>query len=86
MNGWDWRKAAGGIPVKHESWSHRIFHAYDGRNLAACTPCCGLLESVEPPNEGSEFCPSCMEVVRVKPADQGGDSHSAGPVPNGETP
>lgn len=60
---WDWRKAEAGVVPKGQ----RIFHAYDVNNNAACEPHCGLVASVEEPNEGSEFCHDCMDIVRLTP-------------------
>lgn len=63
VKAWDWRKALGGCVPK----GRLIFHAYDVNDNAACSPSHGLLESIEEPNEGSEFCHDCMDVVRLTP-------------------
>ena len=60
---WDWRKASAGVVPK--GW--RIFHAYDVNDNAACEPSYGLAASCEEPNEGSELCPDCIDVVRAEP-------------------
>lgn len=68
--GWAWRKAAGGfwLGTDHGPKVHqRRFHAYDEDDHAACEPIFGLGASCEEPNEGSDFCPACMEIVRVSP-------------------
>ena len=67
MIGWDWRKALNG------GWMHdsdrrddvAYFHAYHAENTSACEPSLGLIASCEEPNEGSSFCPDCMDVVRT---------------------
>lgn len=61
---WEWRKALAGVIPK----GRHIFHAYDVNDLAACEPGCGLVASIEEPNEGSELCLDCIEVVRTNPA------------------
>jgi len=60
---WDWRKAEWGCVPQQR----RIFHAYDVNHNAACAPAYGLVASCEEPNEGSEFCRDCMDVVRLTP-------------------
>lgn len=58
---WEWRKQSGG-------WIDcRWFHACDAESRIACEPIIYVAASVEPPNEGSEFCPRCIEVVRADP-------------------
>lgn len=61
---WEWRKASGGAIPK----GRRIFHAHDVNDNCACEPHLGLMESCEEPNEGSEFCEDCIEVVKAMPA------------------
>lgn len=66
MSTWDWRKAWGGACFLTDP-DFRRFHAYDINDNAACAPHLGLGRSCERPNEGSDFCPACMAVVRVTP-------------------
>lgn len=68
MNGWDWRKSEGGWTLPGDRRGDdgrlvRVFHAYDERDNAGCDERMGLSRSVEEANEGSEFCPECMNVV-----------------------
>jgi len=76
---WEWRKAYGGFTAKSDRWvldpsmpsggrMIRKFHACDVNANLACEPSCGLAGSVEDPNEGSDFCPDCIEVVKQLPA------------------
>ncbi len=66
---WEWRKAAGGWCADTDPSSHeRLFHAYDINDNAACEPLLGLAATCEQPNEGSRFCPACMETVKAMPA------------------
>lgn len=44
-----------------------LFHACDDVGLFLCEPTLGLLASVEPPNEGSQFCPTCMALAMGHP-------------------
>lgn len=39
------------------------FHAYDERDRALCTPIWGLAGTHEPPNEGSHFCATCLDLT-----------------------
>lgn len=69
MNGWDWRKSSGGVTLPSDTAAgERLFHAYDGDDLAACSPGYGLLASCEEPNEGSRFCRPCMVAVKAGPS------------------
>lgn len=65
---WEWRKASGGwwFPSV-ETPSTRKFHAYDVNDNAACSPGAGLVASCEEPNEGSDLCPECIDVVKAEP-------------------
>lgn len=66
---WDWRLAQGGcVPSSNRRDGIRYFHAYDVNDNAACEVSLGLVASCEPPNEGSPFCPDCIEVVKATPA------------------
>lgn len=87
MNGWDWRKASSLsvllIDVDREL-GRFIFHAYDGRDHAACDPIVGLGRSVEEPNEGSEFCPKCVDIVRAGPPESVGRVSVTNPLGSDE--
>lgn len=68
MNGWEWRKGTGG-------WVHNLngpgyqFHAAATHDHhLACTPALVVAASDSEPNEGSRFCPVCMDIVRTIPA------------------
>jgi hypothetical protein len=69
MSGWTWRKAAGGILLDTDTPTHRRFHACDSRGHAACSPYAGLAQTCEPPNEGSDLCSACVDVVKTNPAE-----------------
>lgn len=65
---WEWRKALGGWWFSSvETPSTRKFHAYDVNHNAACSPDVGLVASCEEPNEGSDLCPECIDVVKAEP-------------------
>lgn len=66
MTPWDWRKAAGGWPMRNDP-DYRNFHAYDVNDNAACDPMIGLISSAEELNEGSTLCHECVAIVKAEP-------------------
>ena len=70
---WVWRKASGGFVADSEvrdlplGGLHRRFHACDVNANLACHPRLVLAGTCEEPNEGSDLCPDCIEVVREQP-------------------
>lgn len=65
MSVWSWRLA-----LNHGFWDRDgqpTFHAHDVNNHAACSADFGLVQSSAQPNEGSHFCPDCLDVTRAQP-------------------
>jgi hypothetical protein len=60
---WQWRKGSGGFPLTHDP-AGEFFHACDSKGMLACQPPLELGASIEEPDEGSRFCPTCIVVVR----------------------
>lgn len=63
---WDWRKAAGGWPIRTDP-EFRKFHAYDVNDNAACDPILGLCATSEAANEGVPLCDECVAIVKAEP-------------------
>lgn len=64
---WSWRKGIGGVFPSGDR-DGKYFHAHDVNCNAACDIHVGLIESVEEPNENSELCPACIDVVQANPS------------------
>lgn len=62
---WEWR-----IGLNHGFWDvagRPTFHAHDVNDLSACEPSHGLVRTSEQPNEGSFFCPACLDATKAMP-------------------
>ena len=74
---WVWRKAWGGWTLDTDNGPNgRLFHAYDQQDHAACDPDKGLASSVEPVNEGSHLCPTCIAIVKAAPRGRKSDPNA----------